>query len=200
MGEITRKEFGARPPDHIGARQSPRIFRGLPPLEPAVVPPRHRAVLIACSETGRASWAELAPVGGGWRWIGNVPAVPVLNQAQGASGGSASATLPAGTISWGGYRCGVCRKGPPNGPGRIGTAEWWRHGCGTIMCPGALRQREVGWVATCPGCGDTMVVTGDEPYATEVAVTEGSVPRRMPPGSDPPRRISDPRLKLPPGR
>lgn len=75
-----------------------RSFKGLPPLEEPFVKPGHRVLLMACSKTGRASWADLAPLAkhdGGFRWVGHIPAIPDFAAIKGGTKAGSGRGRPA---------------------------------------------------------------------------------------------------------
>lgn len=163
---------------------------GLPAFRMPELPAGHRALLIACARTGRASWAVLrsdaASAAGArsWRFIRNIPAVPA-NSASGAAANTAtsrraataasdsnpSSEIAVEDVDFEGFACGIC--------GDAGEdAILIRCGpCGTMQCkPGSSWQ--------CPGCGarlgDTNVKDMDS-----LQSQEGQAPSRARAGLSP---------------
>lgn len=176
MARPPEKRNGAGPSTRQGSGKKSDGFRGLPPLEEPIVEPGHRVVLIACSKTGRASWADLEPLAnyeGGFRWVGNLTAVPDLKAIRGEerkgtkrAGGGASGsgnvgggTLKEGSLYWGGYHCGVCECSSCPVPGHEDSIFWQCNACQTLYCSGGFeRTGEDAWYLTCPGCGSLFVL------------------------------------------
>ncbi len=155
-------------------------------------------VLIACSKTGRASWADFEPLAkhnGGFRWVGNLPAVPDLKAAgskKGASsgaatgGGSDAGILSNDSIFWGGYQCEVCKSGSSPVPGHEDSLFWQCGTCQTLYCSGGFEQTgEDAWYLTCPGCGRLSVLRAYEEtgtiseYQASTGRSEGSERRKL---------------------
>lgn len=130
---------------------------GLPVFQSPPLPKGHRAILVACAKTKRASWAVLKeknPSGSanGYRWAfeRNITAVPATKSGSSAHGGGASASGAAGEpelalddIDLTGFSCGICEAGSSTREG----ADLIRCGnCQTMQCvPHSLYK--------CPGCG-----------------------------------------------
>lgn len=150
-----------------GRQEGKPKFKGLPPLKEPIVPSGHRAVLMGCSRTGKASWADLTPIGKErWKWIGNVPAMPDLNRGSGAGHSSQGATahsVPVGDVDWAGYVCGVCETGSTPVPGNEEGIFWQCSQCGTLYCSGGFRRTgQNEWSVNCPGCNKLNTVNAHE--------------------------------------
>lgn len=145
---------------------TPKKPKGLPPLKPPAARPGHRSVLVACSATGRAAWAEfkVEEHPNGYRalfWVGNARAVPDLEAARrgdryravpsvgnGGDGGGDATSGPgergdgavgANEVVWDGWSCGVCGTDFTPVPG-LEQYTMWRCGtCATLYCPGGFR-------------------------------------------------------------
>lgn len=163
---------------------------GLPYFQPPPLPKDHRAILVACAKTRRASWAILkdnAATGSGdgsaahegHRWIfqRNITAVPAANDGSsdkqaGSVGSRSSGPGPEGPelnpdeVDLTGFSCGVCRTSVHND----GIADLVRCStCATMMCaPKTLYK--------CPGCR-TLMDTSDMSDMTSVNASHGA-PKR----------------------
>lgn len=145
----------------------------LPPLRSPAVSAGNLAVLVACSKTGRASWAEFqrheGTSGTYYAWAGNVPAVPDLEAVRrGDSGGasaatSGSASVPADLMWWREWSCGVCGANSTPVPGKA-SSRFWRCGvCAMLYCPGGYEAEGGGvWSVSCPGCGSRQAIREGE--------------------------------------
>lgn len=173
-----------------GRGGKPGAFRGLPPLEEPVVEPGHRVMLVACSKTGRASWADLEPLAGredAYRWVKNLPAVPDFKAIRGGKrpgsksatgGGSSGDALSDEAVFWNGYHCGVCECDSAPVPGHEGVIFWQCSVCRVLYCSGGfVRTGEDAWHMTCPGCGSTSVLEAHEETGT-ISEYQASTGRR----------------------
>ena len=210
MGDIERRNSGGGPGREPARRGDPQRGRqnvprkspsgrplpaktkGLPPLkEPVLSDPANRAVLVACSDTGRASWAEFqkrqGPRHSAYVFLRNVPAVPDLDAARGGGSGQslgsklagamknmpkpgATAELGTDEVQWGGWRCGVCdvNRTPVRNFQEIFI---WRCGnCSMLHCPGGFQQQTPGsneeWYVFCPACGHVLSLSPNDQVGT----------------------------------
>jgi len=151
--------------------------KGLPDFKLPEVPPGYRAMLVVCTQTGKASWAVLNSIPGareagerGWRFYRNLPAVPETRrpsqapqQSAGVRDSSADGTISMRDVDLSGFSCGVC-----GGHGEYAGRLVQCGACDTLQCQPAE-------VWTCPGCGGQI---GERPLGTiqSVAAEEGSRP------------------------
>ena len=174
MGSLQNRGSGPHP-----ERRRPggnRKFRGLPALKEPVIREGNRTVLVACSKTGRASWAEFSPTtGGGYAWTRNVPAIPDLNAAKrGAPASSSEASaqgggMPASSVVWDHWSCGVCGSRSTPLPGSEQYFIWRCGICGVLFCTGGIHPSpdQAGlWETQCPGCGSRRTFSDDDEYGT----------------------------------
>lgn len=151
-----------RTPEKHTARSGGPIARrpdtpGLPVFQQPPLPKDHRAILVACAKTGKASWAivkEKTPdtegqaSGQEWVFQRNITAVPATagNAPKGGSKGSKrkddDRALDARDIDLTGFSCGVCGTGKTEpGGGRILRCGH----CHTLQCAPYTTYK-------CPGC------------------------------------------------
>jgi hypothetical protein len=139
---------------------------GLPHFQPPPLPKDHRAILVACAKTRRASWAVIkdnSAKGSShahkWAFQRNITAVPATNAessansgissvaggSAGSRGSSSSQTKPAidlDSIDLTGFSCGICRASRQT----TGAAHLVSCGtCDTMMCVPQDAYK-------CPGC------------------------------------------------
>jgi DNA-directed RNA polymerase subunit RPC12/RpoP len=150
------------PAKRVGKKASGPIQRhadtpGLPVFQSPPLPNDHRAILVACAKTRRASWAMLkeknprsSAKGYRWAFQRNITAIPASKTGSPAHGGGSTASGPAeqpelalDDIDLTGFSCGICGAGSSTLEGtdliRCGS-------CQTMQCvPQALYK--------CPGCG-----------------------------------------------
>ena len=159
----------------------PKSKKRLPALKPPAlsdvddVDDVDSAFLIACSSTGRASWAGFRTQKGPWsdekgfewssiaRWTLNIPAIPDLNATpeQHAAVVPSLQYTPTGPADWTGHSCGVCGSASTQVPGFESTTMWACQGCNHFTCPGGFTRspadRKV-WQYRCLHCGMLMSV------------------------------------------
>lgn len=150
--------------------------RGLPAFKPPQLPDNHRAILVACAATGRASWAVLNKVSDSagaadktWAFARNITAVPDPKPGRSARTGlsgprdsARSLDVSVHDVDLKGFSCAGCGAG-----GSHGSILVRCNLCNTLQCEPAPA-----W--SCPGCG--VHIAADEPMSTfgSLSTNEGS--------------------------
>lgn len=146
---------------------------GIPPFKEPPIPKGHRALLVACSQTGRASWAVLKEdrASGSYSFVRNLRAAPDPKAMKDKAPSKQPTTpetgsshrpgeLPMEKLDLAGFTCGVC-----GADGSTGSLIVRCGSCGTLQC-----RPSGAW--HCPGCG--AYIEQISSTIDSLASTEGS--------------------------